>query len=85
MTIIEKKTELGYEYKFDNGVWVRLLPEDGHECGSWEFQGDEEDEETYMSGGYTLDGNTVYDYDGCFELPAEVIIAMADYGYNIDL
>ena len=85
MTIIERKTELGHEYRFDNGAWVRLLPEEAPDEGSWEFMGDEDDEETYMSGGYLLEGKTLYEYDGCFELPKEVVLAMADYGYEIDL
>ena len=81
MTITDRKTEQGYEYWFDNGSWVRLTPDEE----TWEFQGDEEDPETYMCGGYSVEGNKVWDYDGCFELPSEVFIAMSDYGYDIDV
>lgn len=85
MTITEKQIkEGGHEYRFDNGCWVCLWPEDA-EGGTWEFQSDERDEETYSSGGYLLQDNAVYDYDGCVDLPLEVIMAMNDYGYNIDL
>ena len=60
MAIIERKTgNGGHEYKFDNGEWVCLWPEDE----SWEYQKDPDDEETYMSGGYELDGNVrVFEY-----------------------
>lgn len=82
MTIIEKKSEHGgHEYKFDNGEWVCLWPEDE----SWEYQKDPDDEETYMSGGFELEGNTVEGYDGCFELPQAVQDALVEYGYKLDL
>ena len=43
-----------------------------------------DDEETYMSGSFTVEGKTVIDYDGCYELPAEVVMALATE-YDIDL
>jgi hypothetical protein len=82
MQIIERQINHGgHNFKFDNGAWVCIWPEDE----SWEFQSDEDDEESYMSGGYELDGNTVEGYDGCFELPKEVQTALEDYGYKLDL
>jgi len=64
---------------FDNGVWVGIIPEDK----TWEYQ-DSDDEETYISGSFTVEGKTVIDYDGCYELPAEVVMALATE-YDIDL
>ena len=70
-----------HNFYFDeNGTWVGITPSQE----TWEVQ-DGDDEETYMSGGYVVDGNTVIDYDGCFELPKQVILALSEYGYNIDL
>ena len=51
--------------------------------GTWEYQ-DGDDEETYISGCFILDGKTVIDYDGCYELPKEVVLALA-MEYDIDL
>lgn len=83
MEIVEKNFKDGArEYKFDNGAWVKL-DIDG-EYGSWEYQEDEDDEETYMEGGIWFDGKQVEDYDGCFELPDEVITALNELGYSFD-
>ena len=83
MEIVEKNVKDGArEYKFDNGAWVKL-DIDG-EYGSWEYQEDEDDEETYMEGGIWFDGKQVEDYDGCFELPEEVKIALKDLVYTMD-
>ena len=82
MEIVEKKVKDGArEYKFDNGAWVKL-DIDG-EYGSWEYQ-DEDDEETYMEGGIWFDGKQIEDYDGCFELPEEVVAALNELGYSLD-
>ncbi len=83
MEIVEKKVKDGArEYKFDNGAWVKL-DIDG-EYGSWEYQEDEDDEETYMEGGIWFDGKQIEDYDGCFELPEEVVAALNELGYSLD-
>ena len=83
MKIVEKNVKDGArEYKFDNGAWVKL-DIDG-EYGSWEYQEDEDDEETYMEGGIWFDGKQIEDYDGCFELPEEVVAALNELGYSID-
>lgn len=83
MEIVEKNVKDGArEYKFDNGAWVKL-DIDG-EYGSWEYQEDEDDEETYMEGGIWFDGKQVEDYDGCFELPEEVVAALNELGYSLD-
>ncbi len=86
MKIISRNEEVNFGEKvhnfyFDeNDTWVGITPS----SGSWEIQ-DGEDDETYMSGGYVVDGNTVIDYDGCYELPAAVILALSEFGYDIDL
>lgn len=83
MKIEEKKIKGGaHEYKFDNGAWVKL-DIDG-EYGSWEYQEDEDDEETYSEGGLWFDGKLLEDYDGCYELPEEVRMAMTDLGYKYE-
>lgn len=83
MEIVEKNVKDGArEYKFDNGAWVKL-DIDG-EYGSWEYQEDEDDEETYMEGGIWFDGKQIEDYDGCFELPEEVVAALNELGYSLD-
>ena len=83
MEIVEKNVKDGArEYKFDNGAWVKL-DIDG-EYGSWEYQEDEDDEETYMEGGIWFDGKQIEDYDGCFKLPEEVVAALNELGYSLD-
>ena len=53
MKITEKKVrnERSTEYKFDNGAWVCVYSGDEDGDGSWEYQSDEDDEETYFEGG----------------------------------
>ena len=83
MKITEKKTNEGaHEFKFDNGAWVSL-DVDG-EYGSWEYQEDEDDEETYNEGGLWFEDKELVDYDGCFELPEEVKLALDDLGYRFE-
>ena len=87
MKITEKKVrnERSTEYKFDNGAWVCVYTgyEDG--TGSWEYQSDEDDEETYSEGGLWFEDKTLVDYDGCYELPEEVVMAVTELGFNVDL
>ena len=68
-----------HNFYFDNGTWVGITPDDE----TWEYQ-EGDDEETYSSGCFILEGKTVIDYDGCFELPKEVVLALATE-YDIDL
>lgn len=86
MKIIEKKVknERGTEYKFDNGAWVCVYSGDEDGYGSWEYQSDEDDEETYFEGGLWFDENEVVDYDGINELPEEVKMAIMDIGCEIE-
>jgi len=72
------------EFKFDNGAWVSIYNGGDTRMGSWEFQADEEDGETYSEGGLWIDNNVVEDYDGCYELPEEVRMALTDLGYKYE-
>ena len=85
MKITEKKVrnERSAEFKFDNGAWVSIIiGSDGK--GSWEYQSDDDDEETYVEGGLWFEGKEVVDYDGIYELPDEVKLAIRYMGYKID-
>lgn len=85
MKITEKKVrnERSTEFKFDNGAWACIYAgyEDGE--GSWEYQSDEDDEETYSEGGLWFEGKELVDYDGCYELPEEVILAIKELEYEL--
>lgn len=90
MKIISKK-RVGintHEFMFESGCWVSVtIPSNGDE-GSWEFQRNPEDENTYREGGLWFDDVVVdtpmgkqmrkqlVDYDGCYELPYAVIVAV---------
>lgn len=69
----------GYDFEFNNGVSVRIFDIDE----VWEYQ-EGDDSDSYLSGIYILDGDTVIDYDGCFDLPDEVKIALGRL-YKLDL
>ena len=74
----EKETVCNVSY-FSNGVEVSI----NKSLQVWEYQiGDDSD--SYLSGIYVLDDDTVIDYDGCFELPKEVMIALGKL-YKLDL
>ena len=84
MKIIKKKQEKkATEFNFDNGAWVKIHNADG-EYGSWEFQADEDDEETYSEGGLWFEGKELVDYDGCYELPEEVRMALTELGIKYE-
>lgn len=79
MNIVKEYTENGvFNCHFDDDSWVGITPS----TQSWEYLDGYDD---YMSGGYLVDGNTVYEYDGCYELPTQVILALSAKGYDIDL
>ena len=85
MKITERKVgKKSQEFKFDNGAWVRIFIDDS-ESGSWEYQSDEDDEETYSEGGLWFEDKWLADYDGCYELPEEVEMAIKELVYKIDL
>lgn len=66
-------------FYFNTNVWVSIRKSEGN----WEYQ-EGDDEETYQSGGFVVDGNSVIDYDGCFEIPREVEKALRVLGYSIE-
>lgn len=81
MKITEEKEWAGSSvFWFDNGSMVWIQDFDGF----WEYQSDLKDDDTYISGNYYCDGDTVIDYDGVFELPEEVKIALSTK-YKLDL
>lgn len=86
MKITEQKArdKRSTEFKFDNGAWACVYAgyEDGE--GSWEYQSDEDDEETYSEGGLWFEDKTLVDYDGCYELPEEVQLALNELGYSLE-
>ena len=80
MEILESISSDG-NFNFDDGSWVGI---DDTEKG-WEFQADADDEDTYCSGNFYIDDEApklIIDYDGAFELPLQVIIALEHMGYN---
>lgn len=87
MKIIKTKQEhtaKSNEFKFDSGAWVSVH-KGGDTCeGSWEYQSDEDDGETYLNGMLWIEDGVVVDYDGCFELPEEVKIALEELGIRTD-
>jgi len=88
MATIQNKTtkETATEFNFDNGAWVKVdtFDEDVNENGAdYEYMVDD-DEETYISGCLEFDSNVLIGFDGCYELPQEVVTAVADLGYQID-
>lgn len=76
MTYFEQKTKDIY----GNEIWVAVDKQNG----TWEFMEDN-DEESYMSGCYYVEGKNVVDYDGAYELPLEVRDLLENVGYQIDL
>lgn len=55
---------------------------------TWEYQSDCDDDDTYISGSYTLDDDNekiVIDYDGCEDLPKGVKAALIALGYRLEL
>ena len=67
-----------YDFKFDSGEWVSISE------GGWEFQEDEDDEDSYLEGGLWFENRELVDFDGAYELPEKVISALKKLGYKID-
>lgn len=80
MKITKREKKDGVEnFYFDTEEWVAIDKSEG----LWEYQ-EGDDEESYLSGGFVVDGGTVIDYDGCFELPNVVILALSkDFDMDI--
>ncbi|MBR0116522.1 MAG: hypothetical protein IJM04_04490 [Prevotella sp.] len=82
MKIVKKEESGGSHYfDFDNGAWVGINLEEE----LYEFQSDQDDEETYFSGwlDFSEDGSTLEGYDGCHELPEEVVEACRALGKDV--
>ena len=58
----------------ENLAWAKIDLEEG----LWEYMDDENDGETYQSGGLWIEDNVLEDYDGCFELPALVVFLLKE-------
>lgn len=78
-TRVKELGEYVENFYFDTGVWVGIRKTEG----IWEYQ-EGDDDETYQSGGFVVDGNSVIDYDGCFEIPREVEATLRELGYRIE-
>lgn len=76
----DSRTDDIINYWFDNGAWCSV----DMEGSSYEYQEDEDDEETYISGSLEFENKVLIGYDGCYELPIEVIEAVKDLGHKID-
>lgn len=50
----------------------------------WEYQ-PTDDEESYMSGNFYLEDNTVIDFDGCFDLPKIIREGLIKLGYSLNI
>lgn len=60
------------------------LPDMGDdETGSWEYMSDEQDSDTYESGGLWFDGRYLASYDGCYELPYMVEKVLRKAGIDL--
>ena len=84
MKVIESKEgqEFGmkkHDVYFDTYEWVCIWID----SEEWEYQEDD-NPDTYLSGGYEREGKTIVDYDGCFELPEAVKKAFRHLGYKLD-
>jgi hypothetical protein len=81
---IVKKQICRAEFTFDNGAWVNVDCS-AEPCGNgyWEYQSDADDEETYSSGSLFFQNKELVDYDGCFVIPREVVMAVMELGFSI--
>lgn len=68
-----------FNFYFSDDCWVCLIPSEG----LWEFM-EADDEESYISGGFQIDGGCVVDYDGCFQLPVHVVRAFRKLNLKVD-
>lgn len=76
------------EFKFLGGEWACIHINE-HD-GAWEFQSNEDDEETYSEGMFETDWEngrplTVTGYDGCYDLPLAVKEGLRLCGFALEL
>lgn len=83
MKIIKQKNNFhgAEEFWFDNGSWCSI--DLNEEC--YEFQDNPNDGETYFEGCLEFDDDktTLEGYDGCYELPEEVVMACETLGLKV--
>lgn len=65
----------------DNLTWAHIDLDEG----LWEYMEDEDDGDTYQSGGLWIEDNVLEDYDGCFELPPRVVFLLRDSGIDCSI
>ena len=76
-TILSEKVSFeNAEYIFDNGAEVVLFLH----LGSWEYSRDQDG--GYICGTYEVENNAIIDWDGCFNLPEEVMQAFKQFGFD---
>ena len=81
MTIIRRKNEgKNHEFWFNNGAWVNI----GEDNASYEYEVNN-NENTYIEGSLIIEGRDLIDYDGCYELPKEVELALSELGVEVCL
>lgn len=86
-THVSIQTESGYVYAvcdIDQSAWCSIDTVNR----TWEYQDDDEDGESYVSGNFYIDDEDLYrvvDFDGSYELPKIVRHHLRLLGYTIDL
>lgn len=82
MKIVHKKSNNGrLDYDFDNGAWVSI----DDEGLDWEYMSDADNEDSYCSGMLIWDNGAIVDFDGVFELPLAVKLALFEAGFILNL
>jgi hypothetical protein len=78
ITITKREDSLSdHQFWFSNGIWVSI-----NEKGSY-YEWENECNNDYIDGELEIEDNCLEGYDGCFELPQEVILACKDLGMKI--
>lgn len=62
--------------------WAKIEVTD--DVNTWEYADEDDEEDSYVSGTFVLEGDTVIDYDGVFELPILVRIFLGSH-YRLDI
>lgn len=62
--------------------WAKIEVTD--DVNIWEYADEDDEEDSYVSGTFVLEGDTVIDYDGVFELPILVRIFLGSH-YHLDI
>lgn len=62
--------------------WAKIEVTD--DVNIWEYADEDDEEDSYVSGTFVLEGDTVIDYDGVFELPIMVRYFLGSH-YLLDI